>query len=115
MSEALKISFAHSSSYIFVLQSEAYSVLAHSIQSPSNTLINTSGNPAIKVDSPHVPLISLPDANRKNYPLVKYWYRHEWTVAENSQVAMIGAPGKARASHGENVTMWFVERQWDHY
>jgi hypothetical protein len=56
-----------------------------------------------------VPLISLPVADREDYPLVKYWYRHEWTAAEQSQVAMIGAPGRARASQGENVTMRFVE------
>ena len=53
--------------------------------------------------------MTLPDADREDYPLVKYWFRHEWTAAENSQVAMIGATGKARASLGENVTLRFVE------
>ena len=67
-----------------------------------------------KDDPSHVPLITFPDEpdlniNRDDYPLVKYWYRHEWTNAENSQVAVIGAPGKARASQGENVTLRFVE------
>jgi hypothetical protein len=63
----------------------------------------------IKADALDAPLMILPDADREDYPLVKYWYRHEWTTAENSQVAMIGASGKARASHGENVTLRFVE------
>jgi hypothetical protein len=62
----------------------------------------------IKADLLHSPLITLSDTNREDYPLVKYWYRHEWTT-ENSQVAMIGASGKARASQGENVTLRFVE------
>jgi hypothetical protein len=42
--------------------------------------------------------------------LVKYWYRHEWTAADNNQVAHIGGPqGKARAAQGENVSLKFVE------
>jgi hypothetical protein len=71
-------------------------------------MTNTSGNP-IKAEQLHEPLHTLPETIRDDYPLVKYWYRHEWTNAENSQVAMIGAPGKTRASHGENVTLRFVE------
>jgi hypothetical protein len=64
----------------------------------------------IKDDPLHTPLhtITLPDADREDYPLVKYWHRHEWTNAD-CLVAMIGAPEKARASQGENVTMRFVE------
>lgn len=43
--------------------------------------------------------------------MVKYWYRHEWTTADNNQVAHIGAgaQGKARAAQGENVSLRFVE------
>jgi hypothetical protein len=63
----------------------------------------------IKADPLQAPLITLLDSVREDYPLVKYWHRHEWTTAENSQVAMIGGPGKARASQGENVTLRFVE------
>jgi hypothetical protein len=53
----------------------------------------------------------LPTAERERYPLVKFWYRHEWNTSENNQVAHIGAGahGKARAAQGENVTLRFIE------
>jgi hypothetical protein len=86
---------------------EAYSILAQSVRSPTST--NTSGNPVIKADPQNTPLTTLPDVDREDYPLVNYWYRHQWTTSESLQVAMIGAPGKARASQGENVTLRFVE------
>lgn len=70
---------------------------------------NSSGNPVIKENLLNASLITLPNANGEDYPLLKYWYKHEWTTAENSQVAMIGAPGKAWASQGANVTLQFVE------
>ena len=54
-------------------------------------------------------LSDLPEAKRENFPLIKYWSRHEWTASDDSQVASIGAPGKARAAQGENVSMKFVE------
>jgi hypothetical protein len=63
----------------------------------------------IKADPQNTPLTILPDLNHEDHSLVNYWYRHQWTTAESSQVAMIGAPGKARASQGENVTLRFVE------
>ena len=56
------------------------------------TSANTSGDPLIKAELLHMPLSN---ADREDYPPIKYWYRHEWTTAEHSQVAMIGAPGKA--------------------
>jgi hypothetical protein len=58
-----------------------------------------------------MPLKTLPAAERENYPLVKYWYRHEWNAAELNVVAHIGAGthGKARAAQGENVTLRFIE------
>jgi hypothetical protein len=51
----------------------------------------------------------LPEVKREEYPLVKYWSRHEWSASEDLQVASIGAPGKTRAAQGENVSMKFVE------
>jgi hypothetical protein len=58
-----------------------------------------------------IPLSMLPTAERDDYPLVKFWYRHEWNTAESSQVAHIGAGahGKARSAQGENVTLRFIE------
>jgi hypothetical protein len=52
---------------------------------------------------------ALPEAEREEFPFIKYWFRHEWSASEDLQVASIGAPGKARAAQGENVSMKFVE------
>ena len=54
-------------------------------------------------------LSDLPEAKREDFPLIKYWSQHEWTASDDSQVASIGAPGKARAAQGENISMKFVE------
>lgn len=58
-----------------------------------------------------IPLSTLPAAEHDDYPLVKFWYRHEWSAAENNQVAHIGtgAQGKTRAAQGQNVTLKFIE------
>ena len=73
-------------------------------------------NPNSTAISAHSPfktedLSSTPSAERKDFLLVKFWYRHEWNTAENNQVAHIGAGahGKTRAAQGENVTLRFVE------
>jgi hypothetical protein len=64
-----------------------------------------------KLEDPMVQLNLLPAAEREDYPLVKFWYRREWNIADNHQVAHIGAgaQGKARAAKGENVTLKFIE------
>ena len=50
-------------------------------------------------------------AEHEDFLLVKFWYRHKWNTAENSQVAHIGASahGKTWATQGKNVTLRFVE------
>jgi hypothetical protein len=75
-------------------------------ESPST---NTLGLSVVKQETPMPVLSALPEAECEDFPLVKYWSRHEWSASEDLQVASIGAPGKARAAQGENVTMKFVE------
>jgi hypothetical protein len=77
-------------------------------ESPSMNTLGLSGAP-FKQETPLPPLGVLPDAQRDEFPSVKYWCRHEWSASEDLQVASIGAPGKARAAQGENVSMKFVE------
>ena len=72
-----------------------------------NTL-GLSGAP-VKQETPLPTLNDLPEAEREEFPSVKYWCRHEWSASEDLQVASIGAPGKTRAAQGENVSMKFVE------
>jgi hypothetical protein len=63
----------------------------------------------VKQETPLPVLSALPEAEREDFPLVKYWSRHEWSASEDLQVASIGVPGKARAAQGENISMKFVE------
>jgi hypothetical protein len=70
---------------------------------------NTLGLFAVKQETPLPVLSALPEAEREDFPLVKYWCRHEWTASDDLQVASIGAPGKSRAAQGENVSLKFVE------
>ena len=75
--------------------------------------VNPAGIPAHSLlakseDIILIPFNMLPNAEREHYPLVKYWYRHEWNTAESNLVGA-GAHGKARAAQGENVTLRFIE------
>jgi hypothetical protein len=79
-----------------------------SFKSPPDPSMNTIANTAAKIEYPLASISTLPKAEREDYPMVKYWHRHEWN-SESIQVAVIGAPGKTRASQGENVTMKFIE------
>jgi hypothetical protein len=63
----------------------------------------------VKSERLPIHLSTQPAADREDFPLVKYWYRHEWNAAENSQVAQIGTQGKSRAANGENVSLKFIE------
>lgn len=77
-----------------------------------NSTAAIPGHPSLaKSEDLLIPLNMLPTAERERYPLVKFWYRHEWNTSENNQVAHIGAGahGKARAAQGENVTLRFIE------
>jgi hypothetical protein len=71
-------------------------------------ILGLSGAP-VKQETLLPALSALPEAERENFSAVKYWSRHEWSASEDLQVASIGAPGKARAAQGENVSMKFVE------
>ena len=86
-------------------------MLAQSLKpvTPNPTLAIPVHSPLAKSEDIFIPLNMLPTFEREDYPLVKYWYRHEWNTAENNQVAHIGAHGKARAAQGENVTLRFIE------
>jgi hypothetical protein len=82
-------------------------MLAQSVK-PATDPNSSAAVPAlslVKSEGLSIPLSTLPAAAQEDYPLVNYWYRHEWNAAENSQVAHIGAQGKARAAQGENVSL----------
>ena len=64
----------------------------------------------VKSESLSIPPSTLPAADREGYPLVSYWYRHEWNN-ESSQVAHIGTQGKTRAAQGENVSLKFIKNE----
>lgn len=89
---------------------KAYSLLAQSV-TPNPTAANLVHMSLAKSEDLSIPLSMVPAAEREHYPLVKFWYRHEWNTAEINQVANIGAgaQGKARAAQGENVTLKFIE------
>jgi hypothetical protein len=84
-------------------------LLAQSLNPGSLTAIPAQSS--VKSEDLSIPLSTLPAAEREDYPLVKFWHRHEWNAAENNQVAQIGtgAQGKTRAAQGENVTLRFIE------
>lgn len=88
-------------------------MLAQSLKpvTPNPTAANPMHSSLAKSEDLLIPLNMLPVAERENYPLVKFWYRHEWNTAENNHVAHIGAHGKARAAQGENVTLRFIENE----
>lgn len=48
---------------------------------------------------------------QKDYPNIKYWYKHEWSNSKLETVASSepGERGRSRAAQGKNVTMGFVE------
>lgn len=84
-------------------------MLAQSLNPNSLTAIPTHSS--IKSEHLSIPLSTLPTAEWEAYPLVKFWYRHEWNTAENNQVAHVGAgaQGKTHAAQGENVTLKFIK------
>lgn len=92
---------------------QAYSMLAQSVKpaTDSNLSAAVPALSLVKSESLSIPLSTLFTAEREDYPLVKFWFRHEWNAAENSQVVHIGAQGKARAAQGENVSLKFIENE----
>ena len=88
-------------------------MLAQSLK-PATDATSSAAIPAlslVKLESLSIPLSTLPAADREDYPLVNYWYRHEWNTAENSQVAHVDAQGKARAAQGENISLKFIKNE----
>src|ERR1700678_136551 len=98
---------------LFLCQSrQAYSILAQSqaVKSAnSNSSVATPALSLFKSEELSGAPSTHPASNCGEYPLVKYWYRHEWYAAESSQVAHIGAQGKTHVSLGENVSLKFIE------
>ena len=98
---------------LFLCQSrQAYLILAQSqaVKSAnSNSSVATPALSLFKSEELSGAPSTHPASNCGEYPLVKYWYRHEWYAAESSQVAHIGAQGKTHVSLGENVSLKFIE------
>ena len=84
--------------------SDAYDALLKCIPNASN---HTSGRIGDGTAT-HTPL------KQAEYPQVKFWFKHDWTVYQSEHPADLDADGKTqrgkgRASKGVNVTMCYVE------
>jgi hypothetical protein len=99
--------------FFFCQSRQAYSILAKSgkYADLNSSAATSATGPALsfKSEGLSIPPSTHPAADREKYPLVKYWYRHEWNAAEVNQAARIGAQGKTRVALGENVSLKFIE------
>ncbi|KAF8236451.1 hypothetical protein L208DRAFT_1251726 [Tricholoma matsutake] len=66
---------------------------------PKNTL--GLSEVSVKQETPLPVLSALPEAEGEDFPLVKYWFRYEWSASDDLQVASI--------AQGENISLKFIE------